>query len=133
MTNHHEVRDLGALADFVGDQAHIQDGGITNVLLFAARREIVENDLATLFEDFAHLAGKIQIRFEPQGTGDIVKESSLDRNGVDDVLSEERAIELFGDPNGIIERRLGMFRAVEGNKDVFNHASLLMSGSRETA
>src|SRR6266498_906533 len=95
------------------------------VLFFAARREIVENNLAALFENFPHLAGKIQIRFETQGTGDVVKESPLDRDGIDDVLAEERAVEFFGYPDSIVERRLRMFRTIERNKDVFDHASLL--------
>jgi hypothetical protein len=95
------------------------------VLFFAAGREIVENNLAALFKNFPHLAGKIQIRFETQGTGDVVKEGPLDRDGIDDVLPEERAVEFFGYPDSLVERRLRMFRTVEGNKDVFDHASLL--------
>src|SRR5688572_27395276 len=131
MANHYEVRDFRAFADFIGDETHIQQCSAANVLLFAASHEIIENNLAAFLEDLPHFAGKVQVRFEAQGTRDIVKESSLDRDSVDDVLAEESPVKLLGDPDGIIERRPGMLGAVERNKDVFDHASLRIFGSRE--
>jgi len=57
-----------------------------------------------------------------------VKKRAFDGNRIDDMLADEGAVEPLGDPHGIIERRPGMLRAVERNKDVFDHRSSLEVG-----
>src|SRR5258705_4024784 len=130
MTDDHQIRNFGALANLIGDQSHIEMRGVTDGFLFTARGEIFENGFAALLEDFPHFAGEIQVRLEAEGAGDIVKESTFDRDRIDNVLAKKRAIELLGNPNGIIERCFGMFRTIQRDKNVFDHADLLTFASR---
>src|SRR5262245_39839970 len=121
MADHNQIGDFRPVANLIGDQAHIEKGRVANTFLFAARHEIFENRLAALFEDLSHLAREIQIGFKSQGAGDIVKKSSFDGDGVEYMLTEKRAVEFLCDPNRVIERRPGVPRAIERNKNVLDH------------
>ena len=68
MADDHQIGQFSAFADLIGDQAHVQKGGIANALLLAAGGELVEDELAALVEDLAHFTGKIQIGLETQRT-----------------------------------------------------------------
>ena len=130
MPENHQIRNFGAFADLIGDQSHIEMSGVTDAFLFTARGEIFENGFAPLLEDFSHLAREIQIRFEAEGAGDIVKESAFDRDRIDNMLAEKCATKFLGNPNGIIERCFGMFRTIQRDKNVFDHADLLTFAER---
>src|SRR5215470_18221254 len=92
-----------------------------DLFLPAALREVIQNRLAPLFQYFTHLSGKIQIRFKTKGAGDVVEKGAFDGDGVDDMLAEKSAVEFLGYPDGIIQRRRGMFRAVERKQNGLDH------------
>src|SRR5258706_4501084 len=94
---------------------------MTQVILDAEIGKVGEDQLAPLFEQFTHLRRKIHVRLETERTGNIVEEGALGRYRIDDVLAEQRAIETFSQPGGIIERILGRYRTVERDKNDFNH------------
>src|SRR5215510_6522777 len=78
MANNHEIRNFGALADFIGNQAHVQESLMFDPPITASLGKIFQNNFASFFQDFTHLRGKVEVRFESERAGNIVKKSALD-------------------------------------------------------
>ena len=66
MTDHHQIGNLGPLADFIGDQPGIEKGLRPNIFCRAGIAEVVENKFAAVIEELSHLGGKIEIGFESE-------------------------------------------------------------------
>src|SRR6266849_3857460 len=124
MANDYQVGDFGALTNLIGNESYIQEGLVSDMFLLAALCEVVQNRLAPLLQDFTHLCGKIQIGLKSQRPGDVMEKGSFDRNSIDDVLTENGAVKIVGNPNSIIQRRCGMFRAVERKQNSLDHRPL---------
>src|SRR5215831_1126031 len=78
MANNDEIGNFGALADFVGNQAHVQESLMFDPPITASLGKIFQDHFAALLQDFTHLRGKVEVRFESERAGNIVKKSALD-------------------------------------------------------
>src|SRR4029078_11339096 len=95
-----------------------------NIILGASLAEVIENHFPAALENLAHLGRKIEIGFEAERAGNVVKEGSLDGYGIDDMEAEERAVKTLGQPDRVFEGAFRMLRTVQRNKDILDHAAL---------
>src|SRR5262249_35008968 len=78
MANNDEIGNFGALADFVCNQAHVQERLMFDPRIRASLGKILQDHFAALLQDFTHLRGEVEVRFESERAGNIGEKSALD-------------------------------------------------------
>ena len=104
MADNDEIGNFGTLADFVGNQAHVQESLMFDRPIAASLGKIFQDNFAALLQDFTHLRGKVEVRFESERARKYRgKKCSIEMAGRD-VLPKECAANFFRHPYAAIER-----------------------------
>src|SRR4029450_14065095 len=85
--------------------------------------ERVQQAVAALRERLAHLGREIEIGLEAERAGDVVQERALDRHDVEDVEADQPGPQSTRQRETVLERTVGMLRAVECHQDALDHAA----------
>jgi hypothetical protein len=122
-TDDHEIGDPRLVTDLVGHDAHRQRRFVGHAGPLAPRAEGVEQDVAAFLERLAHLGGEVEVGLEAERAGDVVQERALDRHDVEDVEAGQAGPQPARQPETVLERAVGMLRAVERDQDALHHGA----------